>query len=48
MGDKKVSMSEEQKAIILEVLGKGNRVELIPGKDGTFRIIEEKRKEHKC
>ena len=26
----------------------GNRVELIPGKDGTFRIIEERRKEHKC
>ena len=48
MGDKVVTMSEEQKAIILEILEKGNRVELIPVRDGNIRIIEEKRKEHKC
>ena len=48
MGDKVVTMSEEQKAIILEILEKGNRVELIPVKNGNIRIIEEKRKEHKC
>lgn len=48
MGDKKVSMSDKQKTIILEILEKGNRVELIPVKNGNIRIIEEKRKEHKC
>ncbi len=48
MADKVVIMSDEQKAVILQILARDNRVELIPGKNGTFRIIEEKRKEHKC
>ena len=48
MADKEVTMSEEQKDSILQILARDNRVELIPGKNGTFRIIEERRKEHKC
>ena len=48
MGDKPITMTDRQIAVILAILAKDNRVELIPGKDGTFRIIEERRKEHKC
>lgn len=46
MEKKPVHISEIQKKAIENVLQKGNRVELIPNKDG-FRIIGIKRKEVK-
>ena len=42
----KYTLSPEQVAKILQVLEKGDRVELIPGKDGV-KIIQESRKEIK-
>lgn len=42
----KYTLSTEQVAKILQVLEKGDRVELIPGKDG-IKIIQETRKEVK-
>ena len=42
----KYTLSPEQVAKILQVLEKGDRVELIPGKDGV-KIIQESRKEVK-
>ena len=42
----KYTLPPEQVAKILQVLEKGDRVELIPGKDG-IKIIQETRKEIK-
>ena len=42
----KYTLSPEQVAKILQVLEKGDRIELIPGKDGV-KIIQESRKEIK-
>ena len=42
----KYTLSPEQVAKILQVLEKGDRVELIPGKEGV-KIIQESRKEVK-
>jgi hypothetical protein len=42
----KYTLSPEQIAKILQVLERGDRIELIPGKDG-IKIIQESRKEIK-
>jgi hypothetical protein len=42
----KYTLSPEQVAKILQVLERGDRIELIPGKDG-IKIIQESRKEIK-
>ena len=42
----KYTLSPEQVAKILQVLERGDRIELIPGKDGV-KIIQESRKEVK-
>lgn len=42
----KYTLSPEQVAKILQVLERGDRIELIPGKDG-IKIIQEIRKEVK-
>lgn len=46
MGKRTVQISEIQRKTMESILQKGNRVELIPNKDG-FRIIEIRRKEVK-
>lgn len=46
MKDNKYALTLKQVERIREILEKGDRVELIPGKDG-IKIIQETRKEHK-
>lgn len=46
MRNSKYTLTQEQVQRIREILEKGDRVELIPGKE-KIKIIQETRKEHK-
>lgn len=46
MKDNKYLLTQEQVERIRQILEKGDRVELIPGKE-RIKIIQESRKEHK-